>query len=370
MITSLLLTLIGIINAAVFVKLTYAFRLLKMRQHDLSTNEAELPSVSVCIPARNEIHAMTGCLDRVVASTYPKLEIIVCDDGSRDDTSLLIKSYAAAGVRFVEGGELPEGWLGKNHAQKKLAHEASGTIVFFMDVDTMLRPHTISRAVGYMLGEKADMVSIIPLREDTWRASAVFATLRHFWTVIRFSAARPRAASNAWLVKRDVLLEQFEKDTSIPLSVQVETTIARTLAAAHKYRLVLSDQTLGLSYEKKWRSQCETSIRLLYPQCGSSVQALGLIATLSLLLVPYAMLVWDWRFAVPLIIIQYFVYRYFLSRVRVRLSFLAALFLPVILAQELVLLIVSTYKYHLGTITWKGRPVTIASDSTPKESAS
>ncbi|HEY5695544.1 MAG TPA: glycosyltransferase, partial [Candidatus Saccharimonadales bacterium] len=45
---------------------------------------SELPTVSVCIPARNERHAMTQCLERVLASTYQKLEVIVFDDSSDD----------------------------------------------------------------------------------------------------------------------------------------------------------------------------------------------------------------------------------------------------------------------------------------------
>src|SRR5690606_8106890 len=76
----------------------------------------DMPSVSVCIPARNEAHAMTDCLEHVLRSNYPKIEVIVLDDLSGDKTSSLIKAFAHDGVRFVEGEPLPDGWLGKNHA--------------------------------------------------------------------------------------------------------------------------------------------------------------------------------------------------------------------------------------------------------------
>lgn len=356
MILHIVLAFVMALNVAIAVKLFYAFRLLKMRQHVLPS-ESELPSVTVCIPARNEIHGMTNCLDRVVASDYPKLEVIVLDDESKDETSVLIKSYAASGVRFIEGKPLPEGWLGKTYAQSVLAREASGSIVFFMDVDTLIKPHTISRAVAYMLGEHADMVSIIPTREDVWRASAVFATLRHFWTVIRFSAEKPRAASNAWLIKRDVLLKQLE-NPALPMSVQGETTIAQVLAPSHAYRLALSDAWLGMRYEKKWRSQLETSIRLLYPQCHRQVgQAFGLVVALLLLVIPYVAIVWAWPAAVLVVATQYLVYRYYLSKVWTRYSSLGAFVLPVLLLQEVVLLVVSVWRYKFGVITWKGRPI-------------
>lgn len=321
-------------------------------------SDKELPSVTVCIPARNEIHSMTNCLDRVVASDYPKLEIIVCDDESHDDTSVLIKSYASAGVRFIEGKKLPEGWLGKNHSQNTLAHEASGSLVFFMDVDTMVVPRTISELVAYMLSKKAAMVSVIPLRNDTWRASAAFAPLRHFWTMVRFSAKKPRAASNAWLIKRDTLLEQFETNTTLPHSVQVETTIARRLAQDHTYRLVVSDETLGLSYEKKWKSQCETSIRLLYPQAGTIGAVALLIGAFVLLLAPYGLLFAGNPWAITAILFQYAVYWYYLSKIRTRHAWIMAMLLPIILLQEVVLLMVSVYGYKTSSITWKGRPLT------------
>ena len=47
---------------------------------------------------------MTDALHRVIASTYPKLEIIVLDDLSADKTPALIKAFAQDGVRFIEGG--------------------------------------------------------------------------------------------------------------------------------------------------------------------------------------------------------------------------------------------------------------------------
>src|SRR6267378_2577824 len=46
---------------------------------------------------------------------------------------------------------LPAGWLGKNHALHRGAHEAAGTILIFADADVVLRPDTVTRAVAYAL---------------------------------------------------------------------------------------------------------------------------------------------------------------------------------------------------------------------------
>lgn len=357
MISLLLLTATGIIDIAVLVKLLYAFRLLKVPETDIDPRQ-DLPTVSICISARDETHAMTQCLERVVASDYPKLEVIVLDDGSRDDTSLLIKSFAHAGVRFVEGKTLPEGWLGKNYAQSILADEASGRYVLYMDVDTLIDRYTVARMVDYALRHKARMVSVVPIRNDHWQASTLMTTMRHFWTLMRFRPNHPRAAANAWLIDRETLVKELETDASLPMSVQLETTIARKLAKTREYRLTISNVWLGLRYEKKWLSQVETSIRLLYPQCDKHwYQVFGLSLLLIIIMVPYV-IVWWQPWALLLIVLNYAVAYYYLTRVWARYRIIGAVLLPLTIIQEIVLLIISSYRYNFGTITWKGRPIT------------
>lgn len=356
MVVLLLLGLVLALDLFILYKLSSTFRLLQF-PNDKIVDASKLPSVSICIPARNETHAMTQCLERVVASEYPKLEIIVLDDGSRDDTLLLIKSFAYAGVRFVDGKPLPEGWLGKNYAQSVLAKEASGKYIFFMDVDTLIERQTIARLVSYMQKNRAKMVSIVPLRNDNWETSTLMTTMRHFWTLVRFSPNHPRATSNAWLIERELMLEQLMNDKLLPSSMLMETTIARKLANTHKYRLVLSNAWLGIRYEKRWSSQVETSIRLLYPQCDAYIlQVAWLIALLGVTLIPYV-IVWWHPWALVLIATQYAIGYYYLSHVWIRYRLAGALLVPATIIQEIILLIMSTYKYKLGTVTWKGRPI-------------
>ena len=71
----LLLGLAGLIDCIVFMRLIRRFRTMRFEHSELP-GVAELPTVTICITARNETHAMTRCLEHVVASEYPKLEII------------------------------------------------------------------------------------------------------------------------------------------------------------------------------------------------------------------------------------------------------------------------------------------------------
>lgn len=352
-----LLIILLVLDLAVFVRLYKRFHLMNVTPIELPSRN-ELPTVSICITARNEKHAMTQCLEYVVASDYPKLEIIVLDDGSRDDTSLLIKSFAHAGVRFVEGKQLPVGWLGKNFAQTILANEASGKYIFFIDVDTLIEQHTVSRLVGLLSSRQLKMLSVIPVRNDHWHLSTLFTTMRHFWAIMRHSPKSPRATSNAWMIERELLLNEFKNDSSLPLSIKVETSIAKKLNRDNEYMLIMSNRWVGIRYEKRWSSQVETSIRVLFPQCHKRwLEAFGIGSLLALALLPY-ILVSFYPVFLLILLIHFAVAFYYLRHVWERYTIAGAFLLPVTLAQEFVLIFVSAYRYTFGTITWKGRPIT------------
>ncbi|OYX43480.1 hypothetical protein B7Y94_01425 [Candidatus Saccharibacteria bacterium 32-49-12] len=233
------------------------------------TNQDEMASVSVCIPARNESHAMTECLQSVLLSKYPKLEILVLDDQSADKTPSLIKAFAHDGVRFIEGTPSPAGWLGKNHALNQLLGEASGRLVLFMDVDTRIKPDTIGRLVSYMNARQANMISVIPRRDDGPRASVVFAPLRYLWEILFDRHQAPAVSSAVWMLDRHQFEQDFADFSKLRHVIQPEAHIAATYRDDHTYRLLMSSEKLGVSQQKKWRSQIDTSIRLLYPLIGS-----------------------------------------------------------------------------------------------------
>ncbi len=54
-----------------------------------------LPLVSVAVPTYNHAPFLTACLESVRAQTYPRLELLVVDDGSTDDTLAIAERFAA-----------------------------------------------------------------------------------------------------------------------------------------------------------------------------------------------------------------------------------------------------------------------------------
>lgn len=323
------------------------------------------PSVSVCIPARNETHAMAKCLEMVLASDYRKLEVVVFDDNSADDTSIIIRSFAQAGVRFVAGTGPAEGWLGKNYALDVLAKEASGTYVVFMDVDTTISSETISHLVDYITKENAQMVSVVPGRADGWRLSVLFGHLRYFWELATVVRPFP-VASALWMVDRRVLLDDlggFEKFKSSPM---LEAETASPLFNNGLYRCLVSGNNLDVYYEKKWSSQIETSKRLLYPMAGGTISGVmkpffGLIALNFPLFIILGGFFAGWSylqyFAGLVMIINMLAYGIYTRLLWHKAVLVGAILWPIVALQELFLVVYSTQAYLRGTVTWKGRSI-------------
>ena len=96
---------------------------------------ADLPPVSVLVPARNEQAAIGRLIDDLLASQGIDLELLILDDASTDDTAAIVAAAAARDerVRLITGRPLPAGWCGKQHACFQLAGAARYQTLLFLD---------------------------------------------------------------------------------------------------------------------------------------------------------------------------------------------------------------------------------------------
>jgi glycosyltransferase involved in cell wall biosynthesis len=106
--------------------------------------------VSVLIPARDEERNLAQCLDTVLRQGEIVKEILVYDDQSVDGTAQVISCYAKLDgrVRVLAAVQLPDGWCGKNFACARLAHEARGEWLLFLDADVRLSDGATARMLS------------------------------------------------------------------------------------------------------------------------------------------------------------------------------------------------------------------------------
>jgi glycosyltransferase involved in cell wall biosynthesis len=122
------------------------------------------PSVSVIVPARNEEAQIRNALTTLLQSTGVEFEVIAVDDRSTDSTGRIMDEVAAADARLkvVHITQLPDGWLGKNHAMHVASEEATGELLLFTDGDIIYEPSAIEIAVRHLVRHKLQHLCLLP----------------------------------------------------------------------------------------------------------------------------------------------------------------------------------------------------------------
>ncbi len=110
----------------------------KRKENVVLGNGTYQPTVSVLIPAYNEEKVIGRILQRMTELTYPKdkLQIIVIDDASTDDTGNIAERYSktCCYIKVVHRNE-KEGRKGKASALNAGFKHAEGEIIFCFDAD-------------------------------------------------------------------------------------------------------------------------------------------------------------------------------------------------------------------------------------------
>lgn len=125
--------------------------------------------ISVLIAAYRAARFIPTALACVRAQTHADWELIVVEDGSRDETAALVDAFASGGPQSVRYEN-----LGSNHGvsavRNRLLALASGEAVAWLDADDVWTPDHLANAVA-LLSEQADLVvsSVTPFDLATGR---------------------------------------------------------------------------------------------------------------------------------------------------------------------------------------------------------
>ena len=121
------------------------------------------PGVSVIIPALNEAEAIEPALTSVLGLDYENLQIIAVNDRSTDGTGQILDNMQCKDSRLqvIHVEALPSGWLGKNHALMKGSTQATGDYLLFTDADIVFEESTLKRAMGHVLANRLDHLSML-----------------------------------------------------------------------------------------------------------------------------------------------------------------------------------------------------------------
>jgi cellulose synthase/poly-beta-1,6-N-acetylglucosamine synthase-like glycosyltransferase len=100
------------------------------------------PFISILVAARNEADKIETCLSSLVVQQYPvdKLEILVGDDASTDDTFQIVKAWSGKynQIRLYSINQHTGKTKGKANVLAQLAEKAKGELFLFTDADIEL----------------------------------------------------------------------------------------------------------------------------------------------------------------------------------------------------------------------------------------
>lgn len=126
-----------------------------------STYSSPSPLVSIILPVRNQAKTVMDCARSLIGLRYPNKEIIIVDGASTDGTRDQIHQFKND-VTILEEEPLPQGWVGKNWACNQGYLKAKGDLLLFTDGDSVHGTDSLTRAVGFLQSERADMVTLAP----------------------------------------------------------------------------------------------------------------------------------------------------------------------------------------------------------------
>lgn len=198
--------LIGGLGAFIVIARSRSLSALAKTAPQISDNE-DL-KVSIIIPARNEEHNIGKLLTSLQAVDYSKLEVIVINDQSTDDTLRIASGFS---VRIIDGAPRPQGWGGKQWACHQGAAAATGDILIFTDADTVHEKDSVKKALTYLKIQNLDMLSATPKHVGitVWEAMTGF-----FQILLMFAANAfgPQVAGRAYCIGQYIVFKRESYD--------------------------------------------------------------------------------------------------------------------------------------------------------------
>ena len=117
------------------------------------------PAVAVLVPAYNEEKVIERTVRAVLNSDYPRLRVIVVDDGSSDATLHIVEQAFASEIAAGRVLALTKANSGKADALNQGLRQVKEEIFVGIDADTVIAPNAISRLVPHFLDSRLGAIA-------------------------------------------------------------------------------------------------------------------------------------------------------------------------------------------------------------------
>ena len=111
-----------------------------------------MPKISIIVPIYNASKYLNKCIDSLINQTFDDIEIILINDGSIDDSEVIIKSYNDKRIRYFKN---------KNQGIGKTRNfgidKAKGEYLMFVDSDDYISFDACYKFFSFMSDNNLDL---------------------------------------------------------------------------------------------------------------------------------------------------------------------------------------------------------------------
>jgi chlorobactene glucosyltransferase len=321
----------------------------------------------VLIPARDEEARIPILLEDLARSGFANLEILVYDDNSRDMTKEIVTKRMQQDdrIRLLEGGTLPAGWLGKNHACHHLAAEAKGSYLLFLDADVRVSPDLITDSLAFMESNKLDLLSLFPVqlmgsfgeRITVPLINWVLVSLLPLWLTGRTRQASLAAANGQFMMfRREPYVQHSFHEMFKDNMVEDIHIIKKMKAMGYRVQTLLSNGQVTCRMYTNYQEALNgfsKNVKAFFGNNWLLMASFGILTAFGPLFVGLAMPVYMlWAYMAGV-----FLLRGIISVISRQNWLLNSIFLPLQVFSFWVIMIRGSINYLFGTMTWKGRRI-------------
>ena len=120
--------------------------------------QRELPTLSIVIPVYNAADHVADCLKSVLKQEYRNIDVVIIDDGSKDDSLAIVRRYAAADGRITL---LTQPNAGASAARNAAIDRATGEFLTFVDADDTVTGNGLAEAMRTLVSTGSD-IAVMP----------------------------------------------------------------------------------------------------------------------------------------------------------------------------------------------------------------
>lgn len=172
------------------------------------------PSVSVIIPTYNCAKYIAQSIDSVFAQTRQPAEVLIVDDGSTDETRVVVSAQNDSRIRYIEAPH-----RGAAAARNRGMDIATSDYLAFLDADDLWRPTMLEKQVAVMERDEGLICSFTNFARFAQDTGETFPEQFDFYPELATLAVVDFGFDGGFIVEGDAFI-QFIRFQEIPAYMQ------------------------------------------------------------------------------------------------------------------------------------------------------